>query len=84
MFGKELKIDAFLYGVLTLGLMSCVLNKGYKRGVKDMVLVCFVGALMGLRLKREDVQQWLQKSRVCSPVFELVKGKRRRNGTGFL
>ncbi|XP_050221003.1 uncharacterized protein LOC126671286 [Mercurialis annua] len=81
LLAKEFKIDAF-YSVLILGL---ILIKGFKRGITDLVVqICFVGALMGLKLKRGEMQQWLQKVRVCSPVVELVMGKRSRNGSRFL
>ncbi|EEF49812.1 conserved hypothetical protein [Ricinus communis] len=84
LLGKDLKKDAF-YGVLALGSSLTILIKGFRKAVKYLVLeLCFVGALMGLRLKRQDMQQWVQKVRDCTPAFQLARGKRRRKGTRFL
>ncbi|KAG8648251.1 uncharacterized protein LOC110623134 [Manihot esculenta] len=79
LFGKELKND-LLSGVFELVLLVTFFIKGHRRQVKYWVLgLCFIGVLMGLRLRREDTQQWVQKIRVCLPASGLLMTKR-RNG----
>ncbi|CAK7340744.1 unnamed protein product [Dovyalis caffra] len=77
LFGGELKIDV-VSGVLVLSLLGAVLIKGFQRGVKDWILgLCFFGVLLGLGSKREDMQKWVERCGVRSPVLVLMKGKRR-------
>ncbi|KDP23532.1 hypothetical protein JCGZ_23365 [Jatropha curcas] len=85
LFGREqLKCEVFLCGVLASGLLVTVLIKGNKKRLKNWVLgICLVGALMGLRLRRKEMQQWLHRLSVCLPALELVKGKG-RNGRRVL
>lgn len=76
LFGGALKSDVYL-GVPVLSLLGAVLIKGFKRGVKDWVLgLCLFGVLLCLGLKKEDMQKWIVKYGVRSPV--LVRGKRKR------
>ncbi|KAF2285919.1 hypothetical protein GH714_008965 [Hevea brasiliensis] len=81
LFGRELKSD-LLCGVFALGFLVTLLIRGYRRRIKDWVLgLCFVGVLLGLRLRREDTQHWVQWLRVCPTVSGgLLKGKRRNRG----
>ncbi|WCJ43183.1 hypothetical protein M5689_023942 [Euphorbia peplus] len=76
LFGKDLKNETLL-GFLVLGFFIPILFERLKKGrVKDWVMdVCLVGAVMGWRLNREDLLQWVQKVRVSWPLMELVKGK---------
>ncbi|KAJ6876845.1 hypothetical protein NC651_029760 [Populus alba x Populus x berolinensis] len=77
LFGGELKIDV-VSGVLVLSLLGAVLVKGFKRGIKDWILgLCFFGVLLGLGLKKGEMQKWVERCRVRSPVLVLMKGKRR-------
>ncbi|KAB5529329.1 hypothetical protein DKX38_019410 [Salix brachista] len=77
LFGGKLKIDV-ISGVLVLSLLGAVLIKGFKRGIKDWVLgFCFFGVLLILGLKKGEMQKWVERCRVCSPVLVLLKGKRR-------
>ncbi|KAJ6694289.1 hypothetical protein OIU85_005016 [Salix viminalis] len=75
--GGKLKIDV-ISGVLVLSLLGAVLIKGFKRGIKDWVLgFCFFGVLLILGLKKGEMQKWVERCRVRSPVLVLLKGKRR-------
>ncbi|GAV63180.1 hypothetical protein CFOL_v3_06700 [Cephalotus follicularis] len=75
--GRELQSNEFWY-VLGVGLFIVVLVKGWKRGLEDMVLgLCWFGVLVGLGLKREEVQKMVKRFRVSSQDVR----KRRRNGS---
>lgn len=80
-FGIELKSEVFWWVLgLGFGLFGVVFVKGWKRGVKDWVLgLCWFGVLVGLGLRREEMQKWVERFRVGSPVLEIVR-KRKRNG----
>jgi hypothetical protein len=79
LFGKELERNV-LCGCLGIGLLDVVLIQWWgKRRSKDWVLgFCVGGVLMGFGLRREQMQKWVERVRVCPPMMEV--GRRRRRG----
>lgn len=76
LFGKELERNV-LCGFSVLGLLGVLsIQWSGKRKTKDWVLgFCLGGALVGLGLRRGEMQKWVERLRVCSPI--MVVGRRR-------
>ena len=81
LFGKEVERNV-LCGCLGIVLLDVVLIQWWgKRRSKDWVLgFCIGGVLMGFGLRREQVQKWVERVRVCPPMMDI--GRRRRGKGG--
>ncbi|KAL0013478.1 hypothetical protein SO802_000547 [Lithocarpus litseifolius] len=80
LFGKELQLQSnVLGGVLGFGLIGSVLIQWCEnRGAKDWIFgFCVGGVLMGLGLRKEEMQKWVEKFRVCSPIMQVKKLKKK-------
>ncbi|KAL5783639.1 hypothetical protein ACOSP7_008668 [Xanthoceras sorbifolium] len=78
LFGRELKSEVY-YGVLGLSvLFGANFFKGLKRNVKGLIFgLCCLGILVGLGLRRNEAMKWVDGFRICSPIVEIVGGKRK-------
>ena len=76
-FGKELESNV-VCGVLGFGIIGAVLIQWLEKiGAKDWVLgFCVGGVLMGLGLRRGEMQKWVERVRVCSPIMQVKKKKK--------
>ncbi|PIA30837.1 hypothetical protein AQUCO_05400141v1 [Aquilegia coerulea] len=79
MLGKEFKG----FGELGLGILGLlflvVLERDWKRGIKGWTFgFCSCALMVVLGFKREDLQKWIQGSKVHYPVMDLFRSKRRR------
>ncbi|KAH7574541.1 hypothetical protein JRO89_XS03G0309400 [Xanthoceras sorbifolium] len=74
----ELKSEVY-YGVLGLSvLFGANFFKGLKRNVKVLIFgLCCLGILVGLGLRRNEAMKWVDGFRICSPIVEIVGGKRK-------
>ncbi|XP_059652505.1 uncharacterized protein LOC132299730 [Cornus florida] len=73
LLGKEMDKDVF-WGGSGLALFG-VLITAWKRGAKDWILgFCFGAVLMGVGLKREELQKWAKGCR----AMEIVRRRKRR------
>ncbi|KAK2640479.1 hypothetical protein Ddye_028274 [Dipteronia dyeriana] len=80
LFGRELKMKSeVFYGVLGFSVFfGAILVRGLKRNVKDWIFgFCCLGFLVGSRLRREEVRKWVDQFRICSPIVEIFRGKRK-------
>ncbi|KAK3200300.1 hypothetical protein Dsin_023715 [Dipteronia sinensis] len=80
LFGRELKMKSeVFYGVIGLSVFfGANLVRGLKRNMKDWIFgLCCLGFLVGLRLRREEAMKWVDQFRVCSPIVEIFRGKRK-------
>lgn len=77
LIGRELGSE-FFWGVLGVSLFGFSIG-GWKRGFKDWVLgFCCCAVLMGLGLKNQEVQRWVEKSRVRFPSMNVARRRRRK------
>lgn len=77
LIGRELGTEYF-WGVLGVSLFGFSIG-GWKRGFKDWVLgFCCCAVLMGLGLRNQEVLKWLERSRVCSPIMNVARRRRRK------
>ena len=80
LFGKELQLQSnVLSKVLGFGLIGAVLIQWCEnRGAKDWIFgFCVGGVLMGLGLRMEEMQKWVERVRVCSPIMQVKKMKKK-------
>lgn len=73
--GRGFRSDIFV------GLFGIILIKGFKKNVQNWIFgLCCFGALMSLRLRREEAMKLIHEFRVCAPKVMgefLTKSKRR-------
>ncbi|KAJ4830311.1 hypothetical protein Tsubulata_018248 [Turnera subulata] len=73
--GRDLRSE--VAGVLALCFLGAFLIKELRKGVKGWFLgLCLFGGLLGLGLRRDDMQKWVERVRACSPTLEIMKGKK--------
>ncbi|GMY35576.1 hypothetical protein FCV25MIE_30818 [Fagus crenata] len=75
-FGKELESNV-VCGVLGFGIIGAALIQWLEKiGAKDWVLgFCVGGVLMGLGLRRGEMQRWVERVGACSPIMQIKKKK---------
>ncbi|KAF3454446.1 hypothetical protein FNV43_RR04893 [Rhamnella rubrinervis] len=82
LFGRESNVVWCVLGFSPIGI--ALIQWWEQRGIQGWILgFCICSLLVGLGFRREEVQKWVGKCSLCSPMTETGRRRRRRGGRAF-